>query len=190
MIYVEEKTRQGQTQVQKFPKNIKRTDCLTTLNYWGLKRLLWVVPQHSSVKHCQLQTFTSVQRPAEYHRPVWQEHYIYACGTVQWWRKTQVMQRWREKKYEFKKIGPEVNKLWWPIAPKHGMRRILNLIITKTTQPPLSRNQRTVTISMQKMDHGEAAQGPGIVECRHKEGGPWKLEEMWWSHCHLAWVML
>ena len=44
MMYVEEKTRWGRTQVQKFPKNIKRTDHLTTLSYWGWNRSLWVVP--------------------------------------------------------------------------------------------------------------------------------------------------
>ena len=83
MIYVEEKTGQGQTQVQKFPKNIKRADHLTALSYWGWKRSLWAVPQHSSIEHCQLQTFHFVTRPVEYHRQIWQEHYIYACGTMQ-----------------------------------------------------------------------------------------------------------
>jgi hypothetical protein len=73
----------GMNPSPEIPKNIKRTDCLTTLSYWGWKRSLWVVPQHSSIEHCQLQTFPFVQVPAEYHRQIWQEHYIYACWIMQ-----------------------------------------------------------------------------------------------------------
>ena len=51
----------GMNPSPEIPKNIKRTDCLTTLSYWGWKRSLWVVPQHSSIEHCQLQTFPFVQ---------------------------------------------------------------------------------------------------------------------------------
>ena len=90
----------GSRNSQKF----KRADCLTTLGYWGWKRSLWVVPQHSNIEHWQLQTFLSVQRPAEYHTQTWQEDYIYTCETIQGWRKTQVWQKMPQV---------SINWLWW-----------------------------------------------------------------------------